>query len=303
MYVHYLLLAIPPLLLGFAAQQWVKRQFAAGSKVRTSSGLTGAQVSRRLLDSGGLNVGIELIGGQLTDHYDPRAKVMRLSQPVANSDSVAAVAVAAHETGHAFQDAKGDASFRLRSAMVPAVSLASQWWMGVFLLGVFAGSLGLIKIAAALFLAVVAFSIVTLPVEIGASRRQITRGLLPYQVARRRSLHPVVMLSTAVYPAYSPRAAAWSKAIAGTLLRHDLGFKGPTITDSLTTAAAVRRTGVSMLAVKSAKVGVDLLLITGPASTSRAAYAAVLREARSGAIRLASLKASYARILKLKSRF
>ena len=140
-------------------------------------------------------------------------------------------------------------------------------------------------------------------VEIGASRRQITRSLLPYQVARRRSLHPVVMLSTAVYPAYSPRAAAWSKAIAGTLLRHDLGFKGPTITDSLTTAAAVRRTGVSMLAVKSAKVGVDLLLITGPASTSRAAYAAVLREARSGAIRLASLKASYARILKLKSRF
>ena len=140
-------------------------------------------------------------------------------------------------------------------------------------------------------------------VEIGASRRQITRGLLPYQVARRRSLHPVVMLSTAVYPAYSPRAAAWSKAIAGTLLRRDLGFKGATITDSLTTAAAVRRTSVSVLAVKSAKVGVDLLLVTGPASTSRAAYAAVLREARSGAIRLASLKASYARILKLKSRF
>jgi Zn-dependent membrane protease YugP len=193
MYVHYLLLAIPPLLLGFAAQQWVKRQFAAGSKVRTSSGLTGAQVSRRLLDSGGLNVGIELIGGQLTDHYDPRAKVMRLSQPVGSSDSVAAVAVAAHETGHAFQDAKGDTSFRLRSAMVPAVSLASQWWMGVFLLGVFAGSLGLIKIAAALFLAVVAFSIVTLPVEIGASRRALSmmtsQGiLLPAEVPVARKV-------------------------------------------------------------------------------------------------------------------
>src|SRR5205085_4950387 len=90
-------------------------QFAKGSKVHTSSGMTGAQVSRRLLDSGGLNVGIELIPGQLTDHYDPRAKVMRLSQPVGSSDSVAAVAVAAHETGHAFQDAKGDTSFRLRS--------------------------------------------------------------------------------------------------------------------------------------------------------------------------------------------
>jgi Zn-dependent membrane protease YugP len=170
----YLLFAIPPLLLGLAAQQWVNRQFAAGSKVRTSSGMTGAQVSRRLLDSGGLDVGIEGIPGQLTDHYDPRAKVMRLSGPVGNSDSVAAVAVAAHETGHAFQDAKGDLSFRLRSAMVPAVSLASQWWMGVLFLGIFAGSLGLIKIAVALFAAVVAFSIVTLPVEIGASRRALS---------------------------------------------------------------------------------------------------------------------------------
>jgi Zn-dependent membrane protease YugP len=170
----YLLLAIPPLLVGLAAHQWVKRQFAEASKVRTSSGLTGAEVSRRLLDSGGLNVGIELIPGQLSDHYDPRAKVMRLSQPVGSSDSVAAVAVAAHETGHAFQDAKGDASFRLRSALVPAFSLASQWWMGVFFLGAVAGSAGLIKIAAALFLAVVAFSIVTLPVEIGASRRALS---------------------------------------------------------------------------------------------------------------------------------
>jgi beta-N-acetylhexosaminidase len=110
------------------------------------------------------------------------------------------------------------------------------------------------------------------------------------------------MLSTAVYPAYSPRAAAWSKAIAGTLLRHDLGFKGVTITDSLTTAAAVRRTSASVLALRSAKVGIDLLLVTGPASTSRAAYAAVLRAARSGAIPLARLQASFTRIQKLKSR-
>jgi beta-N-acetylhexosaminidase len=139
-------------------------------------------------------------------------------------------------------------------------------------------------------------------VEIGASRTQIARGLLPYQVARRRALKPVIMLSTAVYPAYSPRAAAWSKAIAGTLLRHDLGFKGVTITDSLTTAAAVRRTSASVLALRSAKVGIDLLLVTGPASTSRAAYAAVLRAARSGAIPLARLQASFTRIQKLKSR-
>jgi beta-N-acetylhexosaminidase len=140
-------------------------------------------------------------------------------------------------------------------------------------------------------------------VEIGASRKQIAHGLLPYEVARRRSLHPVVMLSTAVYPAYSFRAAAWSKAIAGRLLRRDLGFRGTTITDSLTSAAAVRRTSARVLAVRSAKAGVDLLLVTGSAKSSQAAYDAVLRAARSGAIPLSNLQASYARILKLKSRF
>ena len=174
-YAFYLLFAIPPLILGLIAKRWVERSFEAGSKVSTSSGLTGADVSRRLLESGGLtNVGVEAIGGQLTDHYDPRAKVMRLSAPVGNSTSVAAVAVAAHETGHAFQDAKGDFWFRARTAIVPAVSLASNAWMGVLLLGIVAGSLGMIQIAVALFAAVVAFSVVTLPVEIGASRRALT---------------------------------------------------------------------------------------------------------------------------------
>jgi len=139
-------------------------------------------------------------------------------------------------------------------------------------------------------------------VRIRAGRKQISHALLPYDVAFRKSLHPVVMLSTAVYPAYSPRAAAWSRAIARTLLRHDLGFRGVTITDSLTSAAAVRRTSPSVLAVRSARVGVDLLLVTGSAATSNVAYEAVLHAARSGAVPLADLKASYARILKLKSR-
>ena len=114
----YILFAIPPMIAGFVAQQWVVRTFNEASKVRTASGLTGTEVCRRLLDSGGLQVGVEQIGGRLSDHYDPRAKVMRLSQPVATSDSVAAVAVA-------------------------------------------------------LFSAVVAFGLVTLPVEFGASRRAL----------------------------------------------------------------------------------------------------------------------------------
>jgi hypothetical protein len=96
---------------------------------------------------------------------------MRLSEPVGNSSSIAAVAVAAHETGHAFQDAKGDVSFRIRSAIVPAVSFASNAWIFVLMAGVFSGAVGLIWVAVALFSAVVAFSLVTLPVEFGASRR------------------------------------------------------------------------------------------------------------------------------------
>ena len=110
--------------------------------MRASSGLTGAQVARRLLDSGGLNVGIENIGGSLSDHYDPRDKVMRLSQPVGDSDSIAAVAVAAHETGHAFQDARRESLFTLRGSLAPAVGFASQAWFPLVMLGAFTSAGG-----------------------------------------------------------------------------------------------------------------------------------------------------------------
>src|SRR4029078_3125723 len=95
----YILFAVPPLVLGLAAQAWVKRAFAEGSKVQASSGLTGAQVSRQMLDSGGLqNVTVEGIAGQLSDHYDPRSKTMRLAAPVGGSNSVAAQALGAPQT-------------------------------------------------------------------------------------------------------------------------------------------------------------------------------------------------------------
>jgi beta-N-acetylhexosaminidase len=138
-------------------------------------------------------------------------------------------------------------------------------------------------------------------VRIRATRTQIVYDLLPYRVALARAVRPVIMLSTAIYPALAPRAAAWSRTIARTLLRTDLGFRGVTITDSLNAAAAVRGVGPGLLAVRSATVGIDLLLVTGE-STSQAAYLAVLRQARSGAIPLADLEASYARILRLKGR-
>jgi len=159
----YLLLFIPPLIAGALGQMWVKRAFADGSKVHAASGMTGAQVARRMLESGGLDVG--------SDHYDPRAKMMRLSQPVGNSDTVAAVAVAAHETGHAFQDARRESLFRMRGSLAPAVGFASQAWFPLAMIGFFAQASGLILLGAAIFAVTVVFQLVTLPVEFGASRR------------------------------------------------------------------------------------------------------------------------------------
>ena len=171
----YLFFLIIPLGLGLLSQRWVNGTFKKASQMPTASGLTGEQVCRRLLDTGGLTgVGVEHIKGSLNDHYDPRDKVMRLSDPVGRSSSIAAVAVAAHETGHAFQDAKGDASFRFRSTLVPVVGFASQAWMFAFFGGVFLSSVGLVWVAVALFAGVVLFSLVTLPVELGASRRAMT---------------------------------------------------------------------------------------------------------------------------------
>lgn len=183
MYYWYILFAVPPLILGLAAQAWVKRAFAEGSKVKAASGLTGAQVSRQMLDSGGLqNVTVEGIAGQLTDHYDPRSSTMRLSAPVGNSDSVAAVAVAAHETGHAFQDAHHEAGFRLRGSLVPATGFASQAWFPIFLFGIILGATNLALLGVALFAAIVVFQLVTLPVEFGASKKAMamlsTQGVI-----------------------------------------------------------------------------------------------------------------------------
>jgi Zn-dependent membrane protease YugP len=172
--MYFLVFFIIPMVLGMAAQGWVRRAFAEGSKVPAASGLTGAQVSRRMLDSGGLsNVGIEGVAGSLSDHYDPRAKVMRLSGPVGQSSSVAAVAVAAHETGHAFQDGRHEAGFRFRGTLAPATGFVSQAWFPLVLIGFFARQTNLILLGAGLFAVVVLFQLVTLPVEIGASRKAL----------------------------------------------------------------------------------------------------------------------------------
>jgi Zn-dependent membrane protease YugP len=168
----YILFMIPGLLLMLWAQSKVKGAYAKYSKVRNMAGVTGAQAARRVLDSQGLqDVTIEPINGELTDHYDPRSRVLRLSQGVYGVPSIAAIGIAAHEAGHAIQHARAYAPLKLRSAMVPAVNIGSNLGFGVLFLGLILQQVGLAWVGVALFGLSTLFALVTLPVEFDASRR------------------------------------------------------------------------------------------------------------------------------------
>jgi hypothetical protein len=171
----YLLFAGPPLLLGLWAQFKVKSAFKKYSQVPTQSGINGAQAASRLLERGGLgNIGVEMTSGMLSDHYDPRSKILRLSEEVYSYPSIASVGVAAHEAGHALQDKTGYYPLALRSAMVPVVSIGSSLGPILFMIGLFmSGTLGssLAWVGLLLFAGTALFAVVTLPVEFDASRR------------------------------------------------------------------------------------------------------------------------------------
>jgi Zn-dependent membrane protease YugP len=169
----YLAFMIPPLVIGLAVQAWLKRTFASYSNVELSTGLSGAEVARQILDRNGLgDVPVDVSpGGALSDHYDPRKKALFLSEPVYRPATVAAAAVAAHETGHALQDARGYAPLKIRSAIYPAVAFASNAWIWLLILGAVLGALNLVALALGLYAVAVAFHLVTLPVEFNASRR------------------------------------------------------------------------------------------------------------------------------------
>lgn len=157
-------------------QNTLKNRFARYSQEPLSSGLTGAQVAQKMLyDNGIYDVSVIATNGSLTDHYDPTKKTIALSEDVYNSCSIAAAAVAAHETGHAVQDAVGYAPLRMRSALVPVVKFASltvQWVIlaGMILINIFPN---LLWIGIALFAVTTLFSLITLPVEVNASTRAI----------------------------------------------------------------------------------------------------------------------------------
>ena len=171
-YGLYILISLPALLLGFYAQAKVKGAFNKYSKVRTSNGMTGAEVARAVLDAKGLqDVQIQQVRGNLSDNYDPRSKVLNLSQSVYATPSVAAAGVAAHEAGHAIQHADGYGPLKIRSLMVPSVQLGS--WLGpiIFMVGFFFNSTNLALVGLILFAATALFALVTIPVEMDASRR------------------------------------------------------------------------------------------------------------------------------------
>jgi Zn-dependent membrane protease YugP len=172
---RYLLFMLPGLLFSLWAQNKVRGAYSQFSKVRSQSGLTGAQAAREVLNSAGLyDVPIEPIPGELSDHYDPRKRVLRLSQGVYGVPSVAAVGIAAHEAGHAIQHAQGYAPLQLRTAIVPAVSIGSNVGFILLIIGFIFNVLALAWVGVGLFALATVFALITLPVEFNASDRART---------------------------------------------------------------------------------------------------------------------------------
>ena len=170
----WLICAGVPLLFGLWAQWQVSRTFKRYSKVATSSGMTGADAAAAVLRASNLDdVSIRPVEGKLTDHYDPRSRTLNLSPDVGQAATVAAFGVAAHEAGHAIQDARRYWPMRVRQTLVPAAQIGSSLWFFPVLLGFFLGSVGLINVGLVLFSAIVLFQLVTLPVEFDASKRAL----------------------------------------------------------------------------------------------------------------------------------
>ena len=179
----FLATAIVPLLFGLWAQMKVKRTFERDSRVAPRNGMTGADAAAAVLRSSGLrDLAIRPVDGRLTDHYDPRNRTLNLSADVGQASSLAALGVAAHEAGHAIQDAKRYAPMRIRQVLVPAAQFGQSLWFLPVVLGLLMGLTGLVTVGLILFAAVVLFQLVTLPVEFDASKRALAslegQGLL-----------------------------------------------------------------------------------------------------------------------------
>jgi Zn-dependent membrane protease YugP len=170
--VNYWVYMLPAFFVMLAAQYYVSSTYKKWSQVRNRSQLTGAEAAQRLIRTGGLDdVRVEAVSGKMSDHYDPRNKVLRLSQGVYQTSSVAAVAIAAHELGHAMQDQEGYFPLRLRSTMIPVVNIGSTLGWLFIILGIFMQWTGLAWLGVIVFSAGALFAMATLPVELNASAR------------------------------------------------------------------------------------------------------------------------------------
>ena len=171
---YYLILVLPCILLAAYAQAKVSSVFSKYSTVTASKGFTGAQVARKILDLNGLhNVTVERVAGNLTDHYDPTKRVVRLSDSVYSSSSVAALGVAAHETGHAIQHSTAYFPLKIRTAIFPVVSFSSKFALPLAAIGLIFQIDPLLNFGIILFAAIVLFQVITLPVEFNASIRAL----------------------------------------------------------------------------------------------------------------------------------
>lgn len=171
MYFGYGLVIIA-FIITLLADIYLRIRYSKYKKVKVKSGMTGAEVAREILKSNGLdNVYVVETKGYLTDHYDPKAKVVRLSTDIYNGDSIASVSVAAHECGHAVQDKDGYFFLRFRSFLVPIVNFSSKFGYLAILIGLIFGALDLAWVGIFLLAAIVLFQLITLPVELNASKR------------------------------------------------------------------------------------------------------------------------------------
>lgn len=170
-----IIILIPVLIIAMYAQYKVKSTFNKYSKISTNMNMSAADIVRNLLKENGINdVNVQQIKGKLTDHYDPSKKVLNLSENIYNSNSVAAIGVAAHEAGHAIQDYKGYKPLKLRASLVPAASIGSSWGLPMAIIGFFLQTQFLIVLGFIMFFGAFIFHLVTLPVEFNASTRALT---------------------------------------------------------------------------------------------------------------------------------
>jgi len=204
------ILLIPAIILTMYAQFKVSSTTNKYFRVRTQRGYTGEQTAREILNANGIyDVRIEMIGGTLSDHYDPRSRVLRLSQDVYRGTSITSVAVAAHECGHAIQHARGYAPLTIRGAIVPVVNFASNASWILIMVGLFMSSFNfLLKIGILLFAATVVFQLVTLPVEFNASSRALAQieslGIVSHD--ERRESRKVLKAAALTYVAAAATA-------------------------------------------------------------------------------------------------